>query len=354
MIVTKSAWLGRLAGMDEYWQPRVPHSMNHSPATCKLRFMMNVRRLRTLHAVARFGSVTAAARALNFTAPAVSQQLAALEREIGMPVMERSGRGIRLTRAAEILVGHTDQVLAQLERAEAELDTIRATVSGRVRVASFSSAAHALIPRAWARMRRGAPKVSLDLIESEPGESLPSLLRGELDVAVVHHYDTVPQVLDPALERHLLMNDPMLAAFPSGLGPGRTDPMALAELRACDFIIPHPSSACAQATLRACGEAGFAPHSVAQAGEFSVMLALVAAGVGVALIPSLAALPCPPGVWLTPLARPITRGIYAVTRTSAASKPSIGLMLEELQAASSEWLEEHAVTAVTAVTSTPL
>src|SRR5690348_15477390 len=173
----------------------------------KLSFMIDVRRLRVLHAVSAYGSVTAAAAALGYSAPAVSQQLAALEREVGMRLTERAGRGLELTPAAQILVGHTDALLARLDTAEADLAALRDQVAGRVALAAFPSAAASLVPAAWAALTGSAPQVRLDLTEMEPEESLPAVLRGETDVAVAHEYDLLPRPLDPLFERRELLDD---------------------------------------------------------------------------------------------------------------------------------------------------
>jgi DNA-binding transcriptional LysR family regulator len=181
----------------------------------KLRFMLDIRRLRVLHAVSVHGSVTGAAVALGYSAPAVSQQLAALEREVGMRLTERAGRGIELTRAAAILVAHTDALLARLDAAEFDLAALRDQVAGRVALAAFPSAGATIVPVAWAALARSAPQVQLDLTEMEPDESLPALLRGETDVAVAHEYDLVPRPLDPLFERRELARDPVLLAIPA-------------------------------------------------------------------------------------------------------------------------------------------
>ena len=177
--------------------------------------MLDVRRLRVLHAVSAYGSVTAAAAALGYSAPAVSQQLAALERETGMKLTERVGRGLALTPAAVILVGHTDALLARLDAAEADLAALRDQVAGHVSLAAFASAARSIVPAAWAALAASAPQVRIDVTQMEPEEALPALLRGETDVAVVHEYDLLPRPLDPLFERRELRPDPVLLAVPA-------------------------------------------------------------------------------------------------------------------------------------------
>ncbi|HMH37477.1 MAG TPA: LysR family transcriptional regulator, partial [Streptosporangiaceae bacterium] len=216
--------------------------------------MLDVRRLRVLHAVSAYGSVTAAAAALGYSAPAVSQQLAALEREVGMRLTERAGRGVELTPAAHILVGHTDALLARLDAAEADLAALRDQITGRVALAAFPSAAASLVPAAWTALADSAPQVRLDLTEMEPEESLPAVLRGETDVAVAHEYDLLPRPLDPLFERRELLDDPVVLAIPadSALSRASLGPVPLAELAGQPFLAPRQATSCAEMIQRAC------------------------------------------------------------------------------------------------------
>ena len=311
--------------------------------TDKLRFMLDVRRLRVLHAVSAYGSVTAAAAALGYSAPAVSQQLAALEREVGMRLTERAGRGLELTPAAQILVGHTDVLLARLDTAEADLAALRDQVAGRVTLAAFASAAASLVPAAWAALADSAPRVRLDLTEMEPEESLPAVLRGATDVAVAHEYDLLPRPLDPLFERRELLDDPVVLAIPADdPGPLAADdpvplaadgPVPLATLAGRPFLAPRQSTSCAEMIQRACARAGFVPRVVARASDFQVLLSLVGAGAGVTLVPGLAARRLPPGVRLVPPAEPVTRRVFTVSRRGGDRKPAVRVILDALSAA---------------------
>ncbi len=336
--------------------------------------MLDVRRLRVLHAVSAYGSVTAAAAALGYTAPAVSQQLAALEREVGMRLTERVGRGIELTPAADILVAHADALLARLDAAESDLAALREEISGRVALAAFPSAAAAIVPTAWAALARSAPQVRIDLVEMEPEESLPAVLRGELDIAVAHCYDLMPRPLDPLFERRDLLTDPVLVALraddpiraddPAALpadgpaggqakdpavlpadGPAGGQvkdpaavpmdgpvggPVELASLAGRPFLAPRSSTSCAEMIQRACARAGFVPGVVARATDFAVLLSLVAAGAGIALVPALAARQLPPGVRLVEPADPVTRQIFTVSRRGGDRKPAVRVVLDAL------------------------
>ncbi|HEY6498395.1 MAG TPA: LysR family transcriptional regulator [Streptosporangiaceae bacterium] len=297
--------------------------------------MLDMRRLRVLHAVSAYGSVTAAASALGYSAPAVSQQLAALEREVGLPLTERAGRGIALTPAATVLVAHTDALLAQLNSAEADLAELRDQVAGRVALAAFPSAATAVVAPAWTALSPAAPHIQLDLEVMEPEESLPAVLRGEVDIAVVHEYDIFPRPMDVLFERRDLLADPVRLAVRDDFsfdGPavGHDGPARLTDLGRQPFLAPRTGTACAEMIQRACARAGFAPRVVARASDFGVLLSLVAAGAGVTLVPGLAARSLPPGVRLLPLAEPVTRQIFTVSRRGGDRQPAVRVVLDAL------------------------
>jgi molybdate transport repressor ModE-like protein len=295
--------------------------------------MLDLRRLRVLHAVATYGSVTAAARALGYSGPAASQQLSALEREVGVPLTERAGRGIVLTPAANVLVAHTDALLAQLDAAEADVAALREQVAGRVVVAAFPSAGVTLLPSAWAALRDGAPHVELEFVEMEPEESLPAVLRGEVDVAVAHEYDLLPRPLDPAFERRELLADPVLIAVHRDHPAAAEDSIDLRSLAGEAFLAPRPSTSCAEMTQRACANAGFVPHVVARATDFQVLLGLVAIRAGVALVPRLAAHHIPHDVRLVTPQAPVIRRLFTVSRRSGDRKPAVRLVLDEITTA---------------------
>jgi DNA-binding transcriptional LysR family regulator len=294
--------------------------------------MLDMRRLRILHAVSAYGSVTAAAAALGYSAPAVSQQLAALEREVGMRLTERAGRGIGLTTAAGLLVAHTDALLAQLDAAEADLAALRDHVAGRVRLAAFPSAAAAIVPPAWAALASSAPHVQLDLVESEPEEALPAAARGEIDLAIAHEYDLLPRPLDPLFERRELLSDPVWVAVPAGSTAAAEGPLELHSLASQPFLAPRSNTSCAEMIQRACARAGFVPRVVARATDFHVLLSLVAAGAGVTLVPRLAAWHLPPGVALVQPAEPVTRQIFTVSRRGGDRQPAVRVVLDALTA----------------------
>jgi DNA-binding transcriptional LysR family regulator len=289
--------------------------------------------------------VAATAEAMHLSGPAVSQQLAALEREAGIPLLERHGRTLRLTAAGNLLVDHAEVILGGLSAAEADLQALRDGGRGVVRVAAFPSAARALLPRVWrdlAARDGGVPH--LRIAEHEPAAAAAALRRGEADIAVVHAYSLLPRDVPPGCEQHRLMDEPVLLALPQalaqarGLQPGQ--PAELAAFGSESWLLPGPETSCHELTRRACGSAGFVPRAVAQASDFAVLTALVAAGAGVALVPQMALPADTAGTSLHPLAAPVTRTISALTRTGEAGGPAVAAILTALRQAARDTAAE--------------
>ncbi|MFH9353156.1 LysR family transcriptional regulator [Kitasatospora sp. NPDC017646] len=296
-----------------------------------------MRRLRLLHNLARYGTVSATAEALRLTAPAVSQQLTALEREAGTRLLERDGRKLRLTEAGRVLVAHAEVMLDQMAAAEADLVALRAEVSGTVRIAAFPSAMAALLPPAWTRLTaRHGTRLRLRLTEMDPSDGLTALRRGEVELTVAHAYDFLPAALPPGCERHELATDPVVVALPVATGPHEgadaVEPVDLATLADHAWISAPHRTTCFEMSQRACGNAGFVPRIIAECGDFPAVLAMVAAGIGVSLIPRMAVRHIPPGVMLHPLAVHVTRSVFAATRRSGTQYPAVRVVLDELLA----------------------
>ncbi len=249
--------------------------------------MLDVRRMRVLRAVAVHGSFSAAADALSYTQSAVSQQIAALEREAGTTLVERGPRGIRLTDAGEALVRHTESVLANLAEAEAELEALAGVRGGRVRLASFPSAGSAIVPQAIATFAARHPAVELSLLEAEPAESLPRLRAGELEIALTHSPGVQASEGMTGLEVVHLLEDPYFLVLPAGHRLASKARLRLKDLASEPWINGTGACACALEVLGACAAAGFQPHVAFESDDFGTVQGLVAAGVGVALIPDL-------------------------------------------------------------------
>lgn len=293
---------------------------------------LDVRRLRVLHEVALRGGVTAAANALHVTPSAVSQQLVQLSREAGCELVERSGRGVVLTAAGQVLAAHAERILNAVEHAVAGLATMRQRVDGTVRVAAFPSAAGALVAPAAARAMAEHPDLDVRIIEAEDQQSQLDLRSATIDVAVLQEYDHVPATRHAELERHPISTDPMHLITPSGWGRATR---RLADLHDVPWVASAEHTPCGRSTLRACHLAGFEPDIRHRAVDFALTLDIVAAGLGAALVPGLALRNVSPGVEVRPLDAPVTgRQIFAVTRTRGAGplRPAIDALLRALAA----------------------
>lgn len=300
--------------------------------------MLEVRRLRLLHALAHHGTVTAAAESLHLTGPAVTQQLAVLEKEVGVRLTERDGRRLRLTEAGQVLLGHTEILLDQLASAEADLVALRTEVRGTVRIGAFTSSIVALVPQALAAVRaRHQDRLALHLTEVDVQESQAMLCRGELDIALVHSYDMEPWEPPPACERHPLFSGPLGVVVPaddplaSTVQP--TDPLDLALLASHPWITDTPRTECHETLRRLCAQAGFVPRVTAHCNDITATLALVAAGLGVAALPWNPICANWPGVALRRMAQVEQRHVFAVTRRSGNRHPAVQVVLEALQEA---------------------
>ena len=253
--------------------------------------MLDVRKLQALQAVARHGSITAAARSLNFSAPAVSQQLAALEREADAVLFARTARSISLTDAGVLLAAHADIVLAQLDAATSALAAGR-TPSGPLRIAAFTTAITSVLAPALRALGQVHPRVEASVIEAEPEAAERLLHAGRIDVSIVHSYDLVPRSVADAVASEPLFDEPMLVILAGGTIPvsvaSQPDPIDLAQLRDRRWVVPTIGTTCHELVQRACGAAGFVPIVAAQCIDYASTVALVRAGVGSALVPAVA------------------------------------------------------------------
>jgi DNA-binding transcriptional LysR family regulator len=294
--------------------------------------MLDVRRLRVLRELAARGTIAATADALGYTAPAVSQQLAALEREAGVELLERTGRRRRLTPAGEELVARTEGILRELEAAEAALERTTTHVAGVLRCAAFASAHRTLLPRAIADLTAAHPDLRVTTEDLEPEDSLPALKLGELDLALAQEYGFAPAPSDPALERTDLLQDTLRIALPADHPLAARRQVAVAELEAEPWIAGKPGSFCHRVVIHSAHQAGYEPRIAHITNDFQVEYALIAAKAGVGLVPELAG-PPPPGVVVKRVAgAPPYRRIYAAVRAGSADRPAIAAMLAALTA----------------------
>lgn len=292
--------------------------------------MLDLHRGRILREVARLGSMTAAARSLSYTQPAVSHHIARLEAEVGTPLVIRHGRGVRLTEAGRILVEHVDDVLARMDDTEERIAAIAGLRAGRVRVAVFPTAAAALIPDALARLRDRAPGVTVTLDEAEPNTAIAALRAGETDVAIVFTYDHLPPDTDTRFREIPLCDDPVRLVIPSIHPLVEKEDLSLSDL--AGEIWASGCFRCRDHLLWACGKAGFTP-SIAFATEDHVAIQrLVSRSLAVTALPGLAlALHTEPDVVVPPAPVLGRRHISALV-PAGPRPPAIAALLDELTA----------------------
>jgi DNA-binding transcriptional LysR family regulator len=299
--------------------------------------MLNVARLRVLAEVARHGSFSAAAEELSYTQSAVSQQVATLEAEAGMTLLERHARGVRVTPAGEALVEHAEGILARLEAAESELSAIAGLRAGRLRMASFPTAGATLMPLAIATFRSSHPDVELTLAEGEPEEIAPRLQAGEFDLALLFEFDE-PDAQPESLKRIELLRDPMYLALPRDHPLAQKGGLRLEDLRGEAWVQTSRESPCARHVVRSCHAAGFEPNVSFESDDYQTVQGLVAAGVGVALIPELALSVVREDIAIRALApAPPARQVIAAAPTDARLSPATPAMLGILEEAAKRY-----------------
>jgi DNA-binding transcriptional LysR family regulator len=282
---------------------------------------LDVRRLRVLREVAAHGSFSAAADALAFTQPAVSRQIATLEAEAGTRLVDRTARGVRLTPAGELLVDHADAILGRLAAAESQLEALAELDAGRLRLGAFPTASATLTALAIAAFAENHPGVELRLIEGRSNETLPLLAAGEIDLAVVTDAGSdVPA--DVELEH--LMDDPFYVALPREHPLAAERELRMEDLREETWI---EGRHCAAALLNAAHAAGFEPRVAFDSAEWLGKQGLVAAGVGITLIPTLALGTVRDGLVLRSLGPdgPVRR-VYLATHAWLSPPPAVAPM----------------------------
>ncbi len=300
--------------------------------------MLDVRKLLLLRELARRDTIAAVAEALCYTPSAVSQQLAALERDAGVPLLQRTGRRVSLTPAGAALAGQTEEILALLERAAAGLAAARTGLTGPLRIGAFPTAMRTILPAALVALGRDHPGLELMVTELDPAAVPDALRSGALDVALVHEYEFVPAPRDPALDTEPLLEEAiyLASARPAPMMEDATGEEAAGEdpvgrHRDSPWIMASPGTLCHTMAVRACQAAGFTPRIRHHADDFVTVLALVAAGQGVALVPQLGAIGPPPGVVLTELpARRRTRIAY---RNGTRHHPPVSACIAAIHAA---------------------
>ncbi|MET9622256.1 LysR family transcriptional regulator [Streptomyces sp. NPDC006464] len=293
--------------------------------------MLDLGRLRALHAVSVHGTVGGAAAALGYTPSAVSQQIAKLERETRTTLLERRGRGIRLTDEAHQLVATAEQLLSLVEEAEVRLEERRGLPAGRLSIGCFASAARGLMPRALAELARRHPSLDARLSEVDPHVSIELVARGVIDLAVAHDWDIAPMPTPPGVEQSVIGDDLCDVLVPRAHPLSERASVRREELAGERWISQPPGTVCHDWLMRTLRATGYEPHIVHQAEENHTQVALVAAGLGVALVPRLGRGALPPEVTPVRLDPVPTRRLRALWRTGAARRPAITETVRTLQ-----------------------
>ena len=298
--------------------------------------MLNLDRLRALHAVSAHGSIIAAAETLNVTTSAVSQQLAKLESETGQTLLERHGRGVRLTDAAATLVRRTQRVLSLLEEAEAELETSDTAVAGQITIAAFATAARGLAPQAISALLKKYPQLALTFHEQEPHDSIPRLVRRDVDVIIINDWQNAPIALPEGLTKAPLFDDVADIALPPGHQLAKSKTIKLGDVSGEQWIAWPSGSICHDFLIHTLRKSGHEPKIAHTAGEYETQLALVAAGLGCCVLPRLGRGAVPKGVTVLPSEPALRRHVYAAWRTHSSRRNVIRAAVDEFQLAGRE------------------
>jgi DNA-binding transcriptional LysR family regulator len=304
--------------------------------------MLDIRRLRVLSEVVARGSFSAAADSLHLSQSAVSQQIAVLEREVGIPLLQRTSDGPKLTAAGEALMEHGDAVICRLEEAERELAQIAGLEGGRLRLASFPTASATLMTRALSLFRQRFPKVELQFSEDEPEDSFPGLKRGDFDLAVVFDYPDFPLDFARDVEAELIYEEAMRVALPPGHPLAAAKSVRIADLADEDWLCGALPSSCRDQVIELCRDAGFEPRISFRSEDYEVIKGFVAEGLGVTILPELAG--GHPGIELRSVRgqKPVRR-VWAVTRENEARSPAAEQMLGILREVCRTYRDERSL-----------
>ncbi|MEJ2856082.1 MULTISPECIES: LysR substrate-binding domain-containing protein [unclassified Saccharothrix] len=296
--------------------------------------MFGLERMRALHAVATHGTVAAAAVALHVTPSGVSQQLAKLEREAGQRLLEPHGRSVRLTTAGHVLARHAERILAQVEQARTDLELLRDDVTGTVRVGAIPTTVHALLPPALALLRDRHPGLEVTLEEGEAEETLPRVVEGALDVAVLESWEHRPVAVPATTSRTTLLHDVADLVLPASHRLAHRKTVDLAEVDDVPWIGWSAGSGCLDWLTHVLRRHGVNARISCTIGNYPTQLALVAGNVGAAVVPRLGRDSVPDGVRVVATRPALNRTIYAVTRSEDDQRGAIRACVDALTVAS--------------------
>jgi DNA-binding transcriptional LysR family regulator len=289
--------------------------------------MLDLRRLRLLRELARRGTITAVAEALSYSPSAVSQQLAALEKEAGVRLLEPAGRRLRLTPQGDLLVAHTQVLLEEMERAEAELAQSLNETVGTLRVAAFQTAVLALVPHALSQLMRQHPSLRVEVTELEPEVALPALVAGEFDLVLGEEYPGHPLPRPRETERHDLLTDELRLVTPAGWSE-----RSLTSLASRPFVLEPVGTTAREWATAACRQAGFEPDVRYTSTDLQIHLRLTESGLAAALLPDLSGAGDRHDVVTHRLQGRPRRQIFSTVRRGAARYPKVQAFTTALKA----------------------
>ncbi|MCY9786120.1 LysR family transcriptional regulator [Nocardiopsis sp. EMB25] len=296
--------------------------------------MLDERRLRTFAKVVETGSIVRAAEALSFTPPAVSQQIAALERQVGQSLFSRGPRGMELLRAGEILLELSGEALDRLDIAEATMRSLANTMLGPIRVSSFGSAGWSLVPRAFSAHRENYPHTALSYAEAEPEDAIEHVKKDLADVALTYTYDNVPLAQTPTLISELVLREPIGVVLPEGHPLAGNERISLEDLAEESWILGRDETPCTRATRNWAAASGFEPQAHFRSNDYATVFGFVGAGLGIALVPALSLVHRPSGVEYRPIKDgDLARNVWAVIRPPVDGKQPapLGDLLKNIQ-----------------------
>ncbi|MDU0287811.1 LysR family transcriptional regulator [Saccharothrix longispora] len=294
--------------------------------------VLDVHRLRLLREVQRLGTLAAVARALSYSPSAISQQLAQLEAEAGVPLLEPVGRGVRLTEQARVLVRHTEAILHRLELARAELAASLDEVAGTLRVASFQTVVLALVPTALTELAQRHPGLRVEITHRDPDAAYAGLLARDHDIVLGEEYPGLPAPPDPGVETEDLAHDELRLALPAR-GPHRRATTRPADLAAIPWVLEPPDTPPGRWALTACRTMGFEPDVRFESPDVLLQVHLVEKGLAAALLPDLLWTDRVHGVRLRRLPSRPHRRLFTAVRSGATTHPAVRVFREALHRA---------------------
>lgn len=287
-------------------------------------------RLRTLRELALRGTMAAVAEELTLTPSAVSQQLASLERDAGVALIEPEGRGVRLTNAGRSLAAHAEIILNAIQSAADDISDLNRDVTGYLRLASFPTAAAAICPPVINRLQELYPRHTITLVDLEPPTAMAALIHGDVDLAIVDALALPEAGQGSKVEPVELFADPLYCLLPEEHPAARRKAIKVSDMRDQHWIMEDPTSSFFRLTVDLCQRAGFQPTVIANCRSFKVVTALVRAGCGISIQPGLGLIG-EHDVAFRPLKPAVYRTVYAVHRNGSGSRPSIAAAIELLR-----------------------